>query len=240
MSVLLAPGPVVPGAPGSRARCPRPVPPVRAVPPLAPAGRLPSRPAAHSAGLRAHRAGCRGVPGRATGAGTAQRPAASRAAAARVRPAGRPLGDRSVSSAVGWGGGGRGGAPGRGQPLGPPRAPLSSVLGLGRVKPSKTVPASQRRLEAGHFPPPSESRLSRPSGRLWAGGECRQNARPSFVHSNRNGARQSRLDKVWQRVFFCNVLKAVNTTLKVRNKNNNYKLKIAACQILENILSTLS
>lgn len=74
---------------------------------VAPGKYPPSRPAAHSGGRRAHRARRRAVRGRATGAGTARLPAASPAAAARVRPARPPLRARCVSSRPergrGWG-----------------------------------------------------------------------------------------------------------------------------------------
>lgn len=92
-SVPLAPGPVPPGAPSSQVPC-RPPAPRRRRPTTRPGRASPSRPAAHSGGRRAHRARRRGVRGRATDAGTARRPAASPAAAARVGIAPRPLGLR--------------------------------------------------------------------------------------------------------------------------------------------------
>lgn len=48
------------------------------------------------------------------------------------------------------------------------------------------------------------------------GGQRRKVTHMSLVvRLNRNGVRRSRLNKMWQRVFFCNFLQSINITFKV-------------------------
>lgn len=117
--------------------------------------------------------------------------------------------------------------------LGPPPAPLSPAPAPGHPAPPGSA-ASRRGLGAGGWAPAASHR---------SGWRRPQVLLLSFVVClNRNGAPKSRLDKMWQRVFFC--LQSINTTFKVRGegreKSNKYNLKMAVSQIFENIPQTLS
>lgn len=127
---------------------------------------------------------------------------------------------------------GRGGAPGRG------RAPRAAP----RTSQPRPRPGASRSARQRGFAP----RL----GDGWLGARCESPLRLAEAAGialvlrcvlNRNGAPKSKLDKMWQRVFFC--LQSINTTFKVRGgreKSNKYNLKMAVSQIFENIPQTLS